>query len=123
MVFHWRLSDNKSPQVSRILLSIMAVLNNVEVLMASTRPLISDSSSPIINTLVTVPGAPITSGIIVTFRFVSFFFHSLARSRYLSFFSLSILLSGKPGQQSRQFCKFSFFLLIIIKSGFLTEIR
>ena len=26
MVFHWTLSDGKSPQVSRILLSILAVI-------------------------------------------------------------------------------------------------
>ena len=29
MVFHWSLSDSKSPQVSRTLLSFLAVLNNV----------------------------------------------------------------------------------------------
>ena len=28
MVFHWGLGDSKSPQVSRIFLSILAVLNN-----------------------------------------------------------------------------------------------
>ena len=28
MVFHWGLSDSKSPQVSRTLLSILAVFNN-----------------------------------------------------------------------------------------------
>ena len=27
MVFHWRLSDSKSPQVSRTLLNILAVFN------------------------------------------------------------------------------------------------
>ena len=44
MVFHWSLSDSKSPQVSRTLLSILAVLNNAVVWMVSTRPLISKSS-------------------------------------------------------------------------------
>ena len=29
MVFHWRLNDSKSPQVSRTLLSILSVFNNV----------------------------------------------------------------------------------------------
>ena len=38
MVFHWSLSDSKSPQVSRTLLSILAVLNNAVVWMVSTRP-------------------------------------------------------------------------------------
>ena len=36
MVFHWRLSDSKSPQVSRTLLSILSVLNNAVVWMVST---------------------------------------------------------------------------------------
>ena len=88
MVFHWSLSDSKSPQVSRTLLSILVVLNNVVVWMFSTRPLTSKSSSPFSNPLVTVSNAPITIGIIVTFMFHSFF-NSLARSKYLSFFSLS----------------------------------
>ena len=88
MVFYWSLSDSKSPPVSRTLLSIMAVLNNVVVWMVSTRPLISKSSSSFNNPLVKVPNAPITIDIIVTFMFHSFF-NSLARSRCLSFFSLS----------------------------------
>ena len=88
MVFHWSLSDSKSPQVSRTLLSILAVLNNAVVWMVSTHPATSKSSSPFNNPLVTVPKAPITTGIIVTSMFHSFF-NSLARSRYLSFFSHS----------------------------------
>ena len=46
---------------------------------------------PFYNPFVTVPKAPITCVIIVTFMFQSlfFFFNSLARSRYLSFFSHS----------------------------------
>ena len=43
MVFLWSLSDSKSSQVSRTLLSILASLNNAEVWMVSTRPLISIS--------------------------------------------------------------------------------
>ena len=43
MVSRWSLSDNKSPQVSRILLSILADLNNAVVWMVPTRPLISES--------------------------------------------------------------------------------
>ena len=61
MVFHWGLSDSKSPQVSRTHLSILAVFNNAVVWMVSTRPPTYKSS----------------------------FFDSLAKSRYLSFFSLS----------------------------------
>ena len=73
MVFHWSSSDSKSPQVSSTLLSILAVLNNAVVSMVSTRPPTSKFSSPFNNPLVTVPKAPITIGIIVTFMFHSFF--------------------------------------------------
>ena len=69
MVIHRSLSDSKSPQVSRTLLSILDVLNNVVVWMVSTRPSTSKSSSSLNNPLVTVPNAPITIGIIVTFIF------------------------------------------------------
>ena len=88
MVFHWSLSDSKSPQVSKTLLSILAVLNNAVVWMVSTRLPTSRSSSLFNNPLVTVPKASIKIGIIVTFMFHSFF-NSLSRSRYLSFFSHS----------------------------------
>ena len=73
MVFHWSLSDSKSPQVSRTLLSILAVLNNAVVWMVSTRLLTSKSSTRFSNPLVTVPNAPITIGIIVTCMFLCFF--------------------------------------------------
>ena len=83
-----RLSDSKSPQVFRTLLSILAVLNSPVVWMVSTRSPTSKSSRPFNNPLVTVPKAPITIGIIVTFMSHSFF-NSLTRSRYLSVFSHS----------------------------------
>ena len=73
MVFHRSLSDSKSPQVSRTLLSILVVFNNAVVWMVSTRPPTSKSSSSFSNPLVTVPKAPITIGTIVTFMFHSFF--------------------------------------------------
>ena len=73
MVFHWSLCDRKSPQVSRTLLNILAVLNNAVVWMVSPRPPTSNSFSPFSNPLVTVPNAPITIGIIVTCMFHSFF--------------------------------------------------
>ena len=72
MVSYRSLSDCKSPQVSRTLLSILSDLNNVVVWMASTRPIIAKSSSPCINPLVTVTREPITIGIIVTFMFHNF---------------------------------------------------
>ena len=64
MVFHWSLSDKKSSQVTRTLLSILADLNNAVV--------ISKSSSPCTNPLVTVPSTLITIGVIVIFMFHSF---------------------------------------------------
>ena len=88
MVFHWSFSDSKSPRVSRTCLRILAVLSNAIVWIVSTRPPTSKSSRPFNNPLVIVPNAPITNGTIVTFMFDSIF-NSLARSRYLSFFSLS----------------------------------
>ena len=88
MVFHWSLSDCKSPQISRSFLSILANLNNAVVWMVSTHPLISKSSSPYTNPFVTVPSATITIGVTVTFTFHRFF-SSQARLKYLSVFSLS----------------------------------
>ena len=88
MVFHWSLSDSKSPQVSRTLLSILTVYNNAVVWMVSSRPPTSKSSRPFNDPSVTVLKAPITIGTIVTFMFYSFF-NFLVRLRYLSFFSHS----------------------------------
>ena len=93
MISHRSLSDSKSPQVSRTLLCILADRNNAVVWRVFTQPLISKSSCLCTNFLRTVPRAPITIGINVSFMFHSFFggwgFSSLSRFRYLSFFSLS----------------------------------
>ena len=121
MVFHWSLSDSKSPQVSWTLLSILAVLNNAVVFMVSTRLPTSKPSSLFNNPLVTVPKAPITIGTIVTLIFHNFL-NSLARSRYLSFFSHSfsfILWSAGTAKSSTILQVLFFFLLIIIRSGLL----
>ena len=132
MVFQWNLSNSESPQVSRTLLSILAVLNNAVVSMISTRPPTSKSSSLFNNPLVTVPKVPITIDIIATFMFHSFF-NSLANSRYLSFFSNSfsfILWSARTAKFTIlqilflfSFFFFFFLWLIIIRSGLLAEIR
>ena len=87
MGFHWSLSDCMSRYVSRTLLSILVVLNNAVLWMVSTHLLTCKSSTPLNSHLVTEPKAPITISTIVTYMFHSFFFNSLARSRYLSFFS------------------------------------
>ena len=128
MVSHWSLSDRKSPQVSRTLFIILAILSNAVILIVSTHPPTSKSSRLFNNPLVIVPKAPITIGTIVTFMFHSFF-NSLSRSRYLSFFShFSVLFCGQSGQRSLLFANplfffFFFFWLIIIRSGLLAEIR
>ena len=61
MIFHWCLNDNKSPQVSRTLLSILTDLNNGVVWMVSIRPPISNFSNPLSKPL----------GIIITIFFSS----------------------------------------------------
>ena len=94
MVFHWRLSDSKSPQVSRTLLSILSVFNNAVVWMVSTRPPTSKSSRPFNNPLVTVPKAPITIGITVSFMFHSFF-NSLARSIIITIIIIIIIIYNR----------------------------
>ena len=114
MVFHWSLGDRNYPQVSKTLINILAHLNNAVVWMVSTRSLIFKSSSPSTNPLVTMSSVPITNGIIVTFKFHSFF-SSLARSWYSSLFSLSVSFTlFSAGQQSPLFGWFSFILLTIV---------
>ena len=110
MVFHLNLSDSKSPQVFRILLSILVNLNNVVVWMVLICPLISYFTSPLSKSLGTVPRALITIGIAITLIFHCFLC-SLARSKYLSLSSLSLIVVCWN-------VKFSF-LFIITKSGFL----
>ena len=73
MVFYWSLSDSKSPQVSRIFLTILADLSNAVFWTVSTSPAIFNSSTPATNHLVTVPKAPITIGIIIAFMLYSLF--------------------------------------------------
>ena len=123
MVFHWRLSDSKSPQVSRTHLSILFVFNNVVVWVFSTRPPTSKSSRPFNNPLVTVKKAPITTGIIVTFMFHSFFFQFSNKVEVLvslfTFFQFYSVVSWDSKVDN--FSGFS--LLIIIRSGLLAEIR
>ena len=123
MVFNWNLSDSKSPQFAWTLVNILAVLNKVVVWIVSTFLPTSKSSSPFSNHLVIVPNAPITAGIIVTFMFYSFF-NSLTRSRYLSFFSYSFsFILWSSGTAKSTNLQVLFFLLIIIRSDLLAEIR
>ena len=115
MVFHWSLSDSKSPRVSRTLLSILSVFNNAVVWMVSTRPPTSKSSRPFNNPLVTVPKAPITIGTILTFMF-HIFFNFLARSRYLALFShsFSFILWSAGTAKSTILQIFFYFLFVCL---------
>ena len=113
------LSDSKSllksPQVSRTLLSILAVLNNAVVWMVFTRPPTSKSSSPFSNPLVTCSKRTNYNWYILSPACSTVFqFPSKVEVLILLFHILSVLFCGQPGQQSRVFCKFSFFLLLLI---------
>ena len=125
MVFHWSLSDSKSPQVSRTLFNILTVLNNAVVWMVSTRPPTSKSSSLFDNSLVIVPKAPITIGKIVTFMLHSFFlFPSKVEVLILLFTFLQFYYVVKKDSKFYYFANSLFlFLVIIIMSVLLAEIR
>ena len=81
--------------------------------MVAIRPLISKFFGPCISPLLTVRRALITIGITVTYMFHSFFYF-LASSRYLSW------STGTTKSTNRQD---TFFLLIIIRSGRLADVR
>ena len=109
MVFHWSLSDSKSPQVSRTRLRILAVLSNAVVWIVSTRPPTSKSSRPFNNPFVIVPNAQ------SLLSWSTAFFNSLARSRYLSFFSLSFrFILWFAGTAKSKILEILFLLLIIM---------
>ena len=122
IVFHWSLSESKSSQVSKTLLSILADLNNAIVWMVFTLPLISKSSSPFINPLVTVSRAPIRIGIIVTFMFHSFF-NALTSSTYISFFSHSFSFTRWSARTAKSTIYVFSFLYIILRSDRVQVIR
>ena len=133
MVSNWNLNHSKSSQVSRTLPSILAELILAFVLILSTCPLISKSSSPFINHLGIVPSGPITTSITITFTLRTFI-SSLAWSKYLSPFSLSFNLTlwyaGTAKSTIRQVLSLSLSLshffwggLTITQSGRLAEIR
>ena len=92
MVFHWSLKDCKSPQVSKMLLSIPTDINNCAFWMVYAHPLISNSFNSFTKPLWIVPSTPIIICITVTFIFHSFF-SSLARSKYLFHFSFSLIFT------------------------------
>ena len=128
MVFPWTASLLKSPGT---FLSILADISNAVVCIVSTRPHISKSCFPSTNPLGTVPRAPITVGINVTFMSHSFF-QLLSKVQVLihlfSYFQFYSVVSrdSKINNSASSFSLFFFFfflLLDIIRSGRLVEIR
>ena len=118
MVFHLSVIDGKSPQVSRTFLSILVDLSNAVVLMVSTRPPISISSTPITKPMGTVQSAPIITDITVTFLFHYFLVHlqePSVFSLFVLFFLIFILWSARTAKSTiRQVLFFIFYFLLII---------
>ena len=118
MVFYWSLSDNKYPQVSSTLLSILADFDNAIVFIVITRFPIFKSSSPFSNPIVTVPLVSSTLSCSIDFS-------SLARSSSLLLFSLSFSFTqwstGTPNSTIQQllfsFCWLSLGLIVWPRLG------
>ena len=127
LVFHISvsssLSDNKSPQVTRTLLSILAVLKNTVVWIVSTRSPTSKSPSPFNNPLVIISKAPIIIGIIVTFMFHSFFQFLCKVEVLILLFTFFHFYSVVSRDSKVDNFASSFIIIIIIRSGLLAEIR
>ena len=123
MVFHWSLSDSKSPQISRTRLRILAVLSNAVAWIVSTRPPNFKSSRPFNNPFVIVLNAPFTIGTIVTFMFHSFFQFSSKVEVIILFFTFLQIYSVVRGTSKSTILQVLFFLLIIMRSGLLAGIR
>ena len=87
--YNWGISERKSPQVSRTLLSILGYFNSAVVWMVSILLLITSSPSLFSKFLEIVARTPTLIRIIVNFIFLSFFFNFLTRFVYLSSFSRS----------------------------------
>ena len=110
MVSHWSLSDLKSPQVSRTLLSILTDLNNAVGWMVSTRLLLFPSPPVPVPFLwwlyqkhqLQLVSPPLSCSTI-------FQFSSKVYVLFFSFRFLSILLCSMPREQSPQFGSFSCF--------------
>ena len=120
MVFHWSLSDSKSPQVSRTRLSILAVLSNAVVWIVSTRPPSSKSSRPFNNPLLIVPNAQLAKSLLSCSTAFSILLQG--RGTYLSFHFFQIYSVVRRDSKVDNFTNF-IFLLIIMRSGLLAGIR
>ena len=95
-VFHWSLSDCKSSQVSKTLLSIRIVLNNAVIWMVASRPQNSWSFSLFNNPLVTVSKQLLK---LSPSFFIIFFSIPQQGRRNYSFHILSVLFCGQLGSE------------------------
>ena len=119
MVFHWDVSDNKSPQVSRTLFSILADLNNIVFWMVLSSYFQMHQS--LYQSFGDCTGCVNNNSYHRHFHVPCFFQQSLCT--YLTFHLPLVLLSGQPEQQSSQFGSFSCFFLTVTSSGRLSKIR
>ena len=113
---HWILRDSKYPQVSMILHSILADLNNAVVWIVFNRPHISRSSSPYISLWCLyqerwfqVLWPPLSCSTV--------FFRHLTRSSYIPVFSLffnSTLSSGRTAKSTILQVLFSCFFFHVL---------
>ena len=108
------------------LFCILVDLNNAVVWVVSIHPPIFHSSSPLSKSLRTVPSCSVIINITITQIFHNFL-SFLARSKYLSLLSFSLIFCcGSLGWQKKRkhTLKFSFFFfLIITRSSLLAGIR
>ena len=107
MIFHWRLSDSKSPQVSRSLLSILVDLSHAVVLDS----LHSSFYFQVLQSLYWSFGDCIKSA-----NSQGFFFNSLVRSRYLFFLFSFNFTQWSAGRAKSTILQVLFFF-IVIRSG------
>ena len=125
-VFHLSLSDNKSFQVSRTILSILADFDGAEIWMVSTCPLVSKSCSPFTNLLglFRVHQLQLVSPSLLCSIVFLVLYQGLGTYLYFRFLLIFILCSAEIAKSTIQ--PVSFFLLLLLtitRSNHVAEIR
>ena len=121
MVFHWSLSDSKSPQFSWTLLSILADFNNTVVYMVSILPLFSNSSHffPSFWRLFQVYQLQLVASLLLCSNNI---FSCQARSKHLYIFLFSFLFTLKSVRTAKSIWWQGLFPLLI-NTGFVLHSR
>ena len=123
MFLYWSLSDSKSSQVSRTLLSILAVLNNAVIWIVSTRLPTSKSSRPFNNPFVYCAKSTYHNWYNRHFHVPQLFqFSSKVEVLILLFTFFQFYSVVSRDSKVDNFAN-SLFLLVIIRSGLLAEIK